>query len=208
MCYEVVIEDGWANNCLQININRKSYKSSVADTLQYQTLINSRSICLTVFWITRVGLLDVDEHLVLSKVQMFLLCIIVEVSVKCFIMSGFVTWHKQMTWVLFYVFQELERCYPLYSWHGQTDTHVNLMFQPRAAAAVCCDWSYLSTPIVRSGPVAVPVALLTTWALSWFLLSPRLKSIFLGWLCLLCFSLIQSSPTFCLSFLLAFHHLA
>lgn len=111
-------------------------------------------------------------------------------------------------WVLFYVFQELEWCYPLYSWHGQTDTHVNLMFQPRAAAAVCCDWSYLSTPIVRSGPVAIPVALLTTWALSWFLLSPRLKSIFLGWLCLLCFSLTQSSPTLCLYFLPAFHHLA
>lgn len=58
--------------------------------------------------------------------------------------------------VLFYVFAELRRCYPLYSWHGQTGTRVNLMFQPGAAAAVCCDWSYLSSPLLDSAQWPFP----------------------------------------------------
>lgn len=58
--------------------------------------------------------------------------------------------------VLFYVFAELQRCYPLYSWHGQTGTHVNLMLQPAAAAAVRCDWSYLSTPLLDSAQWPLP----------------------------------------------------
>lgn len=59
-------------------------------------------------------------------------------------------------WVLFYVFAELQRCYPLYSWHGQTGTHVNLMFQPGAGAAGRCDWSYLSSLLLDSAQWPFP----------------------------------------------------
>lgn len=59
-------------------------------------------------------------------------------------------------WVLFYVFAELQRCYPSYSWHGQTGPRVNLMFQPGAAAAVRCDWSYLSSRLLDSAQWPFP----------------------------------------------------
>ena len=48
------------------------------------------------------------------------------------------------------------------SLHGRPDTNVNLMLQPWVGAAVRCDWcwKYLSTPIIRSSPVAIPVPVL------------------------------------------------